>query len=87
VVLGTSAGPAVGIDFLHVRELLGGIAQDVDAIFNSFAGGPNDPNGPVSNSRTLAQDSAHLQAAQQKASELANELSNIQNGTTGRDRH
>jgi hypothetical protein len=84
-MLGTAAGPTLGVDFSHVRDLLMGIAQDVDAIFNSFAGGPDDPNGPVSNSATLAQDSAHLNAAQRKASELATELSNIQNGTSGRD--
>jgi len=86
-MLGTAAGPALGIDFPHVRDLLVGIAQDVDAIFNSFAGGPDDPNGPVSNSATLAQDSARLNAAQHKASELETELSNIHNGTAGRDRH
>jgi hypothetical protein len=86
-MLGTTAGPVLGLNLQHARDLLLGIAQDVDAIFNSFSGGPDDPNGPVSNSVTLAQDRERLDAATRKASELATEVSNLQNGTAERDRH
>ncbi|MBV9326281.1 MAG: hypothetical protein JO352_21160 [Chloroflexi bacterium] len=69
----------------HARDLVVGIAQDVSAILSSFAGGLNDPNGPVSNKTALARDSAYLDSATRKANELADELSNIQHEATAHD--
>jgi hypothetical protein len=81
-ILGTSA---VGLS-PHARDLLSGIFQDVDAILNSFAGGPNDPRSPVTNSITLKQDSDRLDSATQKAQQLATELGKVGNTQGDRDR-
>jgi hypothetical protein len=72
-ILGTSA---VGLS-PGARDLLAGIFQDVGAILNSFAGGPDDPKNPVVNSVTLQQDSQHLDSATQKAEQLATELGKL----------
>jgi hypothetical protein len=69
-------GSSVGLN-AHARELLVGIFQDVDAILNSFAGGPNDPNSPVVNQNTLNRDAEHLDSATEKAQQLATELDNL----------
>ena len=76
-VIGTSAGATLGIDGQRVGQLLEGILQDVGAILNSFAGGPNDPTNPVTNANTLRQDSQRLEAATRKANELADELNKL----------
>ena len=76
-VLGGSGGSTVpGSD--RVRELLSGIFQDVDTIVTSFAGGPNDPNGPVSNSTALRADAERLRSATQKADQLTTQLNRLQ---------
>jgi hypothetical protein len=81
VVLGGSGGStALGSDRVH--GLLLGIFQDVGAILTSFAGGPDDPNGPVSNFTTLRIDSERLQSATQKADQLATELNRLQTQNT-----
>jgi hypothetical protein len=69
------------IDQTRVRELVTGILQDVGAILNSFAGGPEDPKGPVNDRNTLATDAARLDSATQKANQLASELSRLQGQT------
>jgi hypothetical protein len=71
-ILGTSVGLSP-----RGRDLLLGIFQDVGAILNSFAGGPNDPQSPVTDQRTLKQDSERLDAATRKANELASELTKM----------
>ena len=71
-------------DLGRVRDLLVGIFEDVDAIFNSFSGGPEDPKGPVRDQRALNEDSSRLAAARQKADQLAGELTKLQNQTGGR---
>jgi hypothetical protein len=76
VIVGTSAGATVGLN-AHARELLAGIFDDVGAILSSFAGGPDDPKNPVTNSVTLKQDAARLDSATQKANQLASELSSL----------
>ncbi|HEY1292655.1 MAG TPA: hypothetical protein VGJ60_06130 [Chloroflexota bacterium] len=86
VVLGTSAGPMLGANTQRAEELVVGILQDVVAILSSFAGGPDDPQGPVTNSATLARDSARLDAATQKANELASEMRSLQDRTSQRAR-
>ena len=80
-VAGTSLGPA---SFAHVEELLTGIFDDVGAILTSFSGGPDDPNGPVTNGTTLSKDAARLDAASHKAQDLVVELNRIK-GEAGRD--
>jgi hypothetical protein len=85
VVLGGSAGGLLGANAQHAEQSLTGILQDVGDILQSFAGGPNDPQSPVRNGSSLAEDRAHLNDATQKANELQNELQNIQDGLTGRD--
>jgi hypothetical protein len=84
VVLGSSAGSAFGVDSQHAQQLLMSMLQDVAAILNSFAGGPNDPTNPVTNSAALAQDAARLDGATRKANELAVELQRIQDEATQR---
>jgi hypothetical protein len=76
-VIGTSAGASIGIDVERVEQLLEGIFQDVGAILNSFAGGPDDPTNPITNAGTLRQDSERLQAATRKAYSLADELNKL----------
>lgn len=73
VILGTSA---VGLNS-DARDLLVGIFQDVGAILNSLAGGPDDPKNPVVNSVTLKQDSEHLNSATRKAEQLATVLGKL----------
>jgi hypothetical protein len=86
VVVGGSAGGVLGANAQHAEQLLRGILQDVGAILQSFEGGPDDPKSPVTNASSLAQDRARLDAATQKASELATEIQKIQDGVAGRDR-
>ena len=76
LIIGGSAGATVGLN-AHARDLLNGIFQDVGAILNSFAGGPNDPTNPVTNKATLTQDAARLDSATRKANQLATELNNL----------
>ncbi len=78
VLLGSSGGAVARLNTQRVQDLLGGIFQDVATIVESFSGGPNDPRGPVSDSGTLARDKASLDAATQKANDLAAELSKVQ---------
>jgi hypothetical protein len=70
----------------HAEELVLGIVQDMATILSSFAGGPDDPHSPVTNSSTLAQDAARLDSATQKANELAAEMRRLQDRTSQRDR-
>ena len=76
LIIGTSAGATVGLNS-DARELLTGIFEDVGAILNSFAGGPDDPTNPVTNQATLKQDAARLDSATRKANQLATELNNL----------
>jgi hypothetical protein len=69
------------MDQTRVRELVTGILEDVGAILSSFAGGPDDPKGPVNDRNTLATDSARLDSATQKANQLASELSRLKGQT------
>jgi len=85
--LGVSAGPVLGLNPQRVENLLVGIFEDIGDILRSFEGGPDDPKGPLQNSATLAQDSAHLDAATRKANQLAIELQNIQVGKAQREGH
>jgi hypothetical protein len=87
VVVGGSAGGVLGVNAQHAEQLLAGILQDVGAILQSFEGGPDDPKSPVTNTSSLAEDQARLDAASQKASELATEMQKMQDGVAGRDRH
>jgi hypothetical protein len=76
LIIGTSAGATVGLN-THARELLTGIFEDVGAILNSFAGGPDDPTNPVTNQATLKEDAARLDSATRQANQLATELNNL----------
>jgi hypothetical protein len=73
LILGSSA---LGLN-AQARDLLVGMFEDVGAILKSFAGGPDDPNSPVTNSATLKQDAARLDSATHKANQLAAELDNL----------
>ena len=59
------------------QTLMAGIAQDVAAIFESFAGGPADPHSPVYDRAALETAADHLDAATRKAQELADELDKL----------
>jgi hypothetical protein len=84
VSVGGASGYALRMPQLdRARDLLTGIFDDVAAIANSFAGGPDDPHSPVVDRTALAQDKAHLDAATQKAQALADELQR-QQADTGR---
>jgi hypothetical protein len=63
--------------FQRAQELLTGIFQDVEAIYASFAGGPNDPHSPVVDRRALEQDRGHLNDASNKAEQLTIELAKL----------
>jgi hypothetical protein len=71
-------------DMGRVRDLLVSIFEDVDAIFNSFSGGPDDPKGPVRDQTALNEDSSRLAAARHKADQLAVELSKLRTQTGNR---
>jgi hypothetical protein len=77
-VVGTSAGASMGVDGRRVEALLSSIFRDVGSILSSFAGGPDDPKNPVTNSVTLQRDAQRLDAATQKANALADELQKLQ---------
>lgn len=83
--LGLSAGSVAGVNAQHAQELLTSILQDVGAILNSFAGGPDDPGNPVSNPATLARDQSLLDAATRHAEELATELQQSFDRSAGHD--
>jgi hypothetical protein len=74
VVFGAS-GAAGGVPQVEqARELALGIVDDISAVANSFAGGPDDPHSPIVDRVALNQDAARLQAATDKANRLASEL-------------
>ena len=82
VSVGGASGYALRMPQLdRARDLLEGIADDVTAIYNSFAGGPDDPHSPVVDQPALARDKARLDAATQKAQALADELQRQQADT------
>jgi hypothetical protein len=68
----------------RARQLIGGIVEDLAAIASSFAGGPNDPKSPVLDQSSLARDKARLEAATQKAEQLADELRRLRGSDPGR---
>ena len=75
LIIGVSAGAPHGtIDTARVKDLLTGIAQDVAAIYDSFAGGPNDPHSPVNDPAALRDAASHLDAATSKANQLRDQL-------------
>ena len=76
----------LGFNTQHVEELVVGILQDMATILRSFAGGPDNPQSPVTNSSTLAQDKSLLDSATQKANELAAEMRHLQDSNSQRDR-
>jgi hypothetical protein len=67
----------------HVRDLLVGIADDIQAIFESFSGGLDNPHDPALDPVTLKQDQARLAAATSKANELRAELEKVKVGVSG----
>jgi hypothetical protein len=69
--------------FQRAEELLTGIFHDVEAIYASFEGGPNDPKSPVVDRRALEQDRGHLNDASSKAEQLAGELAKLSDATNG----
>lgn len=64
--------------FERIKNLLLGIADDVQGIFESFAGGPDDPHGPVQDRAALQKDASRFESAQNKARDLADELDKLQ---------
>jgi hypothetical protein len=62
------------IDPGRLWDRLTDIGQDITAIYQSFAGGPNDPHSPVNDPAALRQASAHLDSATAKANALRDEL-------------
>jgi hypothetical protein len=79
-VLGASlGGSAASGPGQHVRDMVGSILQDVEAILSSFAHGPDDPKNPLVDPQTLKADESHLQSATQKARTLASELEDLAN--------
>jgi hypothetical protein len=66
------AAPA--IDPARLWGQLNDIGQDIIAIYQSFAGGPNDPHSPINDPAALSQASGHLNAATAKANALRDEL-------------
>ena len=85
-LFGGGAAGLLGANAQHAEQLLTGILQDVGAILQSFEGGPDDPKSPITNSSSLADDQARLDAARGKANDLAIELQHLQDGAAGRDR-
>ena len=81
-VLVTSAafGTWAETSFPQVNQLLSGIFDDVGAIAQSFSGGPDDPRGPVVDVATRNQDARRLEAATEKANQLADTLHHIADG-------
>jgi hypothetical protein len=77
LILGAAVGGWTGTSFPHITELLGGIFDDVGEIARSFTGGPDDPHGPVVDAATRSQDAQRLQAATDKADQLAQELQRL----------
>ena len=78
-MLGGTSGAALHAPQLnYVKALMGGIFDDIAAIVESFAGGPNDPHSPVVDQRTLARDKARLDSATDKAQALSQELRRLQ---------
>jgi uncharacterized protein with von Willebrand factor type A (vWA) domain len=65
---------APSIDPVRLWDRLSDIGQDIAAIYQSFAGGPDDPHSPVTDQASLRQASAHLDAATAKANALRDEL-------------
>jgi len=76
-------GQAAGPEPQRVQALLSGIADDMDGIARSFAGGLDNPHNPVSDPAVLQQDSDRLAAATSKARELQAEMDRLQNGAPG----
>jgi hypothetical protein len=76
VLLGvTGFGQAApSIDPARLWGQLTDIGQDIAAIYQSFAGGPDDPHSPVNDPAALRQASAHLDSATAKANALRDEL-------------
>jgi uncharacterized protein with von Willebrand factor type A (vWA) domain len=66
------AAPA--LDPARLWDRLTDIGQDIIAIYQSFAGGPDDPHSPINDRAALSQASAHLNAATAKANALRDEL-------------
>jgi hypothetical protein len=79
MMVGGSSGAALAMPQLDsVRVLMGGIFDDITAIAESFAGGPNDPHSPVVDPSALARDKARLDSATNKAQALSDELRRLQ---------
>jgi hypothetical protein len=79
IVLGGASGAALHLPQLdRARALVGGIFDDISAIAESFAGGPDDPHSPVADKAALARDKARLDSATDKAKELSSELRRLQ---------
>jgi hypothetical protein len=62
----------------RARDLLGSIANNVGAIFESFSNGIDGPHSPVNDPAALRDAKARLDAATRAAEELATELRAIQ---------
>jgi hypothetical protein len=58
----------------RVRELLGSIANDIAAIYASFADGIDSVHSPINDPGALRQAKAHFDSASRTASDLATEL-------------
>jgi len=80
VALSAALGGWAGTSVPRINQLLAGIFDDVGGIARSFSGGPDDPNGPVVSAATRGQDAERLQAATDKANQIADELQHLKNG-------
>jgi hypothetical protein len=79
LIAAVSAGaPHAAVDTSRVKDLLTGIAQDIGAIYDAFAGGPNDPHSPVNDQVALRDAASHLDSATARANQLADELQRVQ---------
>jgi hypothetical protein len=65
---------ATAIDPAHVQSVLLGIAQDIAAIYDAFAGGFDDPHSPVNDPASLRAAASRLDSATAKANELRAEV-------------
>ena len=77
IVASVALGGWAGTSFPRVNALLSGIVEDVGGIARSFSGGPNDPHSPVIDAVTRSQDAQRLQAATDKADQLAQEVQKL----------
>ena len=74
VMLAALGQTAPAIDPARLWGRLSDIGQDIAGMYQSFAGGPNDPHSPVNDPAALRQAAGRLDAATAKATALRDEL-------------